>query len=196
MMENVTIRDARITFKNFRGLGSDYNREGDRNFAIVLDKKLAEKLRALGWNVKSKEPKPEYRDEGDDELFHYLSVKVSFKFRPPAVWFIEHEGTKKTRLPEDLVDLVDGAQFEKIDLTIRPRKWDHGGRSGISAYLQTFYGTLREDPLDIEYRDIEEYSHNPPAIESGREMKALPAGSSEDDNADYVEYEYDGSRVG
>ena len=59
------IDDARIVYRNFRGEGSKFNREGDRNFAVVIDDaKWADLLTNEGWNVKIKPP----RDE-DDEPF-------------------------------------------------------------------------------------------------------------------------------
>ena len=34
--ELVQIDDARITYKNFMGVGDKFNREGDRNFALII----------------------------------------------------------------------------------------------------------------------------------------------------------------
>ena len=66
----VQMDDVRITFKNFSGKGDKFNREGDRNFAIVIeDPNTADALIAEGWNVRVKPP----REEGDDP-FMYLPV--------------------------------------------------------------------------------------------------------------------------
>ena len=47
MMEGV-----RIIFRNFAGKEGQYNREGDRNFAVLLDDKAAAAMAEDQWNVK------------------------------------------------------------------------------------------------------------------------------------------------
>ena len=46
------VEDARLIFKNFKGKEGPYNKEGDMNFAVVLDEKTAEQMLKDGWNVR------------------------------------------------------------------------------------------------------------------------------------------------
>ena len=76
------IDDARIAFRNFRGEGDKFNREGDRNFVLIIPtEEIADALVAEGWNVKIKDPK-----EDGDVPFMYLTVKVKFNDRGPQVY--------------------------------------------------------------------------------------------------------------
>lgn len=124
------IDDARIIYRNFRGEGSKYNREGDRNFAVIIpEQDMADALIDAGWNVKIKPP----REEGEDP-FMYLPVKVKFNERGPRVYL--QTGAKKNRLEEDTVSLIDDIDIAGVDLDIRPFDWDVNGKQGRTAYLQ------------------------------------------------------------
>ena len=113
------INDARIIYRNFSGEGSKYNREGDRNFALVKE----------GWNVKVKPP----RDEGDSP-FMFLPVKVKFNDRGPNVYLVS--GRRKVKLDEGSISMLDNIDIACVNLDIRPYDWEVNGKTGRTAYLQ------------------------------------------------------------
>ena len=125
------IDEARLVFRNFSGEASKYNREGDRNFAIVIpDEDIANAMIKEGWNVKIKQP----REDGD-EPFMYLSVKVKFNDYGPNVYLVS--GDKMNRLDEYSIDCLDKISILSADLDIRPYDWEVNGRTGRTAYLQS-----------------------------------------------------------
>ena len=138
------VEDARLIFRNFSGQGSQYNREGDRNFAVVLDHETAEQMLADGWNVKYREP----RDDGDEPLA-FVSVAVNFKGRHPRVVLLT--SGNRTQLDEKTVGVVDQVDIETADLICRGYQWEMNGKSGVKAYLQTLFVTIREDDLERKY---------------------------------------------
>ncbi len=133
------IDNARIIFRNFAGRPDKYNREGDRNFAVVIeDQNLADDLIADGWNVKIRPP----REDGD-EPFMYLPVKVKFNDRGPRVYLVT--GITKNRLDEDSVGCLDNIDILNVDLDIRPYDWEVNGNTGRTAYLQSMQVTQEVD---------------------------------------------------
>jgi len=125
------IDDARIIYRNFTGRGDKYNREGDRNFAVVIpDEEMANELTDRGWNVKIKPP----REDGDTP-FMFLPVKVKFNDRGPAVYL--KTGNNQNRLDEESVGLIDNIDIIGVDLDIRAYDWEINGKEGRTAYLQS-----------------------------------------------------------
>lgn len=125
------IDDARIIYRNFSGAPSKFNREGDRNFAVVIpDQETADRLIADGWNIKIREP----RDE-DDIPFMFLPVKVKFNDRGPNAYL--QTGNKINRLDEESISCLDDVDIRSVDLDIRPYDWNVNGKTGRTAYLQS-----------------------------------------------------------
>lgn len=129
--ELLVIDDARIIHRNFSGIGSMYNREGDRNFSLIIPtEELKDELIARGWNVKIKPP----REDGDVP-FMFLPVKVAINDRGPDVYLVS--GSAKRKLGEESISCLDNIDILSINMDIRAYDWSlPDGRSGRTAYLQ------------------------------------------------------------
>ena len=143
------IENAQIVFRNFSGKEGQYNREGDRNFAVLLPDNVAKQLENDGWNVRYLAA----RDEGDKDT-PYLSVSVSYKNRPPKV--VMMTSMSRTVLTEDSINILDWAEIESSDLIVNAYEWTVNGKSGIKAYLKSLFVTIEEDPLEQKYAAPEE----------------------------------------
>lgn len=146
---NVLMEGVRIIFRNFAGKEGMYNREGDRNFAVLLDDDVAERMAQDNWNIKWLKA----REEGEPDQA-YIQVSVNFKGRPPRVVMITSRG--RTPLGEDNVEILDWADISNVDLIIRPYEWAVNGKSGIKAYLQSIFVTIEEDALELKYADLDD----------------------------------------
>ena len=173
------MEDARVVFRNFAGNEGMYNREGDRNFCVLLEEDLAEDMRSDGWNVKRLKPR-----EGDEVGTAYIQVSVGFKGRPPRMVMITSRG--RIDLGEEECVLLDWADILKTDLIIRPYHWNVNGRTGVKAYLKSIFVTINEDYLELKYSDVpvaELETAKPIAIEAGEglgEMDVVDAEWVED----------------
>lgn len=148
-MQPVVMENVRLIFRNFAGKEGQYNREGDRNFGVVLDEATAEAMNNDGWNVKWLKA----REEGDADT-PWLPVSVNFRGRPPKLVMITSRG--RTTLGEDEAELIDYADIEAVDLIVNPYEWMVNGKGGIKAYLKSMFVTIAEDALERKYADIDD----------------------------------------
>lgn len=168
-MQNVTIEDCQIAFRNFEGKEDKFNPAGSRNFALLLDEQQAEDMERLGWNVKYLKP----RDE-DPRGQAFLKVKVSFDKKPPKILLVTSRG--KTYLDEDSINSLDWVDIETADVTLNPYKWDVNGAVGVTAYVKTLVVKPVEDYLEMKW-DLKIEGWQKKALEAPRET-------------DYIEAEY------
>ena len=138
------VEDATIIFRNFSGKEGQYNREGDRNFAVILPPDVAEQMVIDGWNVRQLDP----REEGDEPT-PYVQVSVNFNNRPPRVVLLT--STTRTQLDEASVEVLDCSDIKTADLIARGYEWSVNGKTGVKAYLQSLFVTIEEDALERKY---------------------------------------------
>lgn len=144
-MNNITIRNARLIYRNFRGEGNQYNPEGRRSFSVVIDdEELAKTLMNDGWNIKPLRK----RDPSEQDAYH-LPVAVVYGKYPPVIRMISQSGG--VILNENRVGSLDWQEITNADLIIHPREYEVRGQKGIKAYLKSMNVTVEEDELATEY---------------------------------------------
>lgn len=143
--DNLIMENVRIMFTNFSGKEDRFNREGNRNFCVMIDDpEYAENLSALGWNVKYLRP---IEEGGEPQA--YLQVTVSYKNIEPNIYMVTNKN--KVRLSESTVGNLDSADIKNVDLIISPYNWEVNGKSGVKAYCKTMYVTIEEDVFAGKY---------------------------------------------
>lgn len=158
------IEEAKIVYRNFTGIAGKYNREGDRNFAVVIpEQEIADDLLKEGWNVKIKPP----REDGD-EPFIYLPVKIKFNDRGPGIYINTFDGGLE-RLNEETVGSLDNIDIVSVSLDIRAYDWEVNGKVGRTAYLQGMEVVQNIDRFAAKYAE----SHNLNKKKQGNE-EGLP----------------------
>lgn len=149
---DLMIEDAKILFTNFAGSPTRYNSEGGkREFSVALPLNLVEDLEQDGWNVK-------FRKNADGEFDPerpYLGVKVSYKFKAPAIWLVA--AGRKQLMTEDTVGTLDNITIKTADVVIHPSVYDVRGQQGISAYVKELYVVMDDESASFasKYADLD-----------------------------------------
>ena len=149
---DLMIEDAKLLFTNFAGSPTRYNSEGGkREFSVALPLNLVEDLERDGWNVKFRKN----ADGGLDPERPYLGVKVSYKFRAPAIWLIA--GGRKQLMTEDTVGTLDNITIKTADVVIHPSVYDVRGQQGISVYVKELYVVMDDESASFasKYADLD-----------------------------------------
>lgn len=144
MSKELTIENAEIAFRNFSGKAGQYNNEGNRNFAVILDHDVADQLIRDGWNVRFLKPHDEHEEDQP-----YMQVTCRFDNFPPMVYLISNGNMRL--LDVDTVSILDTIDIETVDMVLTPYDWTMGSKTGRKAYLKKIYVTMVEDKLARKY---------------------------------------------
>lgn len=149
---DLMIEGAKLLFTNFAGSPTRYNSEGGkREFSVALPLNLIEDLERDGWNIK-------FRKNADGEFDPerpYLGVKVSYKFKAPAIWLVA--AGRKQLMTEDTVGTLDNITIKTADVVIHPSVYDVRGQQGISAYVKELYVVMDDESASFasKYADLD-----------------------------------------
>lgn len=147
-VENLRNRD--IIYRNFSGKPSQYNRNGNLKFSLVIDPAIAPKLQREGWNVKSR---PSKNDDGEEFCTLEVRVRFDLSFARPKIRQFTRGGS--IVINEHNVGNFDDAEFETADIVLRQYAWTNpAGESGISAQLSEMYVRLNEGVLAEKWGDM------------------------------------------
>lgn len=154
------VEDGTLHWRNFAGIEKPpYNPAGVRTFCVDLDPAIVEDMIKDGWNVKFHK----FRDDdeptrGSDELDldrPFIQVRARYdKGRKPRIVMIT--STSRTNLTEDTIEILDMVDIETVDLIVNGSYYEMNGKSGLKAYLQSMFITIREDALELKYKINEE----------------------------------------
>ena len=169
---DLTLENRRLLFRNLRGLEDRFNAPGNRNFSVLLKREEAERLAKLGWNVRELK----VREEDTDPDF---SIKVNVRYRardgrvlrPPKIVLVTSGG--KTPLDEEAVGALDMADILFADIMLTPYYYSTASGEGYSAYVKTMFVTIREDALEMKYRDIDDSTGSTSAMMRGEAFEGI-----------------------
>ena len=139
------VEGAQIRFKNFSGVGSEFNTPGNRNFQLIIeDPMFADIVARNGYNIKEHPS-----TDPNDPPYWTLQCNVGYKAVPPVINV--YEGDRCTSLTEETVGILDGARIQYIDLLINGNAWEKLGKTGVKAWIREMHAVL--EPMVFAGRD-------------------------------------------
>mgnify|MGYP007115358036 CR=1 FL=1 len=165
--ELLQIDNARIVFRNFEGRADKYNREGDRNFAVVIPSRDLTMDEVNSIMDIYREAELVKTEDGEvlmyknDEIITladaltafgwnvkvkepreegddpFIYMTVKIKFNERGPKVYLKTGDKVNPLDEESVGLFDNIDIASVDMDLRPFDWDVNGKTGRTAYLQS-----------------------------------------------------------
>lgn len=126
----IEISNAKILWKNFTGELGFYNKEGGRNFCLVLsDDASVNFFKQNGYSVAVKSSGVEV-----GEFIRYLKVKLKFNNGKPIITL--KSNNKTISVDGNLISVLDSIKIKSVDMSIKPYHWElPNGENGQIAYL-------------------------------------------------------------
>jgi hypothetical protein len=177
------IDDARIVYRNFSGAGSKFNREGDRNFSVVIPDRDLTPEEVKDFMELYREA--ELVDEGHGPVLKYdrqtiitlpdllqaigwnvkikppredgdapfIHLPIKIKFNDRGPKVYLKTGDNIVELEEEAIDCFDNIDILSVDMDVRPYDWEVNGKEGRTAYLQSICVTQDVDRFAARFTE-------------------------------------------
>lgn len=149
------IDNVPVKYRNFAGVKTDKNREGDSNFEIVIDEEIAKNMMAdldehgIGWYIKTSEypDKTEYR----------IKLRLG-QLGDPLVYVIGEDG-KAIKMNRGQWKRIDKMTISFVDVIFHQsnKTFEYQGREYYSAYVDELYVNIVESNLQKKYGITPDY---------------------------------------
>lgn len=162
---NYVMRNVNLCWINFDGHGTKANPEGGkRGFGIIIkgceEQTVEEQYEIL---TDAGLPLKEHGESTPECPIWVLPVAIRYhhgQYESLNPIIIEDRINGQSFVwNEENLNLLQGARITDIKVSINCSHWEHGGRSGVKAYLSSMHFTLipRDDFAD----DYDEFEENP-----------------------------------
>lgn len=142
-------------WRNFSGGPTRFNRSNtQRFFEIFLTDEEGQRLKDIGYNVKTLEARNE-SEPSQDHLQVFINLNVPKRFQP-KIWLVRRKGNP-ILMDEELISQLDYDDIVRAKIQVRPYDWKlENGTSGRKAMLKQAYFTIEEDDFGAEFYHDEE----------------------------------------
>lgn len=156
-INDINIVDGRIVFSNFAGRPTTFKPEGGvRTVTFEMPEDIVPDLQKDGWKIRQWIPASE-RDNPDARPVYLLEAKISYRKRDgslkdPKIFLVTKNGL--IHVDEEMCDELDRAEIVNVEGVLGPSYWEYAGKSGITAYVNCLYITIKENPIEAKYKEM------------------------------------------
>lgn len=150
-VKRTIINNAPVKYHNFAGVKTEYNREGDVNFEIILDEETALNMRDDDWYIKESED-----DLGRKE--YRIKIRLG-ELGDPQVFIIGDDG-KAIPFNRGQWKRIDRMNISYVDVEFKQSRktFMHEGHEYHSAYADNLFVNIVENSLFKKYGIAPDYA--------------------------------------
>lgn len=138
------IENAPVKYRNFAGVKTQMNKEGDVNFEIILDEDVAKAMMEDDWYIK-------VNDNNPDKIEYRIKLRLG-EYGDPEVYVVGEDG-KPIPFNRGQWKRLDRMTISCVDVEFHQSKktFEYHGHEYYSAYVDLLIVNIVENDLKKKY---------------------------------------------